>query len=43
MNTLDYLEQFNVLNTAFVQAAFEIFSPLTRLERLVSSEEENED
>lgn len=43
MNTFDYLEQFNVINTAFVQATFEIFSPLARLERLVSGEEEIED
>jgi len=40
MNNIDYMEQFKVLNTAFVQACFEIFSPLARLERLVSEDEE---
>lgn len=43
MNTFDYLEQFSVLNTAFAQATLEIFSPLARLERLVSGEEEIEE
>jgi hypothetical protein len=40
MNPFECMEQFKILNTAFVQATFEIFNPLARLERLVSEEEE---
>jgi hypothetical protein len=40
MNQFEIMEQFKVVNTAFVQACFEIFNPLARLERLVSEEEE---
>lgn len=40
MTNLDYLEQINHLNAAYVQAFFEIFNPLSRLERLVSEEDE---
>jgi hypothetical protein len=40
MNPFECMEQFKILNTAFVQATFEILNPLARLERLVSEEEE---
>lgn len=41
MNSVEIIEQINHLNTAYVQACFEIFNPLARLERLVSDEEES--
>lgn len=40
MNQIEIMEQFKILNTAYVQACFEIFNPLARLERLVSDEDE---